>query len=214
MATLFFATLLSLLVKEDVALVVIPLGVWIAVRQNRKIGLLTVVVSFWYMILAMFGIQKGINGVTFRNSWRIPFDGVGGVLRTLFTDPGKLGSYLLSESRPYYLLQMALPVAFVFFLFPEVAAIAILVIGTNILSTFWYQFHVEYHYSFVIVPILVFGTVFAIARVSAKYRTILVGVCAATSLFRRSCGHRCLVLEPTLPTTVQDIRWLPPLLKR
>jgi hypothetical protein len=58
-----------------------------------------------------------------------------------------------------------------------------LVIGANILSTFWYQFHIEYHYSFVIVPILVFGSVFAIARVSAKYRTILVGVCAATSLF-------------------------------
>ena len=43
----FFATLLSLLVKEDVALVVVPLGVWIAIRQNRKIGLLTVLVSFW-----------------------------------------------------------------------------------------------------------------------------------------------------------------------
>ncbi|MBJ7421279.1 MAG: DUF2079 domain-containing protein [Ilumatobacteraceae bacterium] len=179
----FFATLLSLLVKEDVALVVVPLGVWIAIRQNRKIGLLTVLVSFWYMILAMFGIQKGINGVNFRNSWRIPFDGVSGLVKTMFTDPGKLGSYLLSESRPYYLLQMALPVAFVFFLFPEVAVIAILVIGANILSTFWYQFHIEYHYSFVIVPILVFGSVFAIARVSAKYRTILVGVCAATSLF-------------------------------
>jgi uncharacterized membrane protein len=175
--------MLSLLVKEDVALVVVPLGVWIAIRQNRKIGLLTVLVSFWYMILAMFGIQKGINGVNFRNSWRIPFDGVSGLVKTMFTDPGKLGSYLLSESRPYYLLQMALPVAFVFFLFPEVAVIAILVIGANILSTFWYQFHIEYHYSFVIVPILVFGSVFAIARVSAKYRTILVGVCAATSLF-------------------------------
>jgi uncharacterized membrane protein len=33
---------LSLLVKEDVALVLIPLGIWVTVRRDRRIGLLTV----------------------------------------------------------------------------------------------------------------------------------------------------------------------------
>jgi uncharacterized membrane protein len=180
---LFVALLLSLSVKEDVALLMIPLGIWLAFRKNRNIGLITAVFSLWYMILAIFGIQKGINGVPFRNSWRIPFGGVRGLLTTTFSEPTKLWVYLLSESRPFYLLQLMLPFAFIFFAFPEVAAISILVIGLNILSTFWYQFHIEYHYSFSIVPVLVFGTVYAIARLPQKFRRWLVGACLVTSIF-------------------------------
>ncbi|MGA0766458.1 MAG: DUF2079 domain-containing protein, partial [Ilumatobacteraceae bacterium] len=134
---LFVALVLSLSVKEDVALVIIPLGIWLAFRRSRKVGLTTVGVSLWYMIVAIFGIQKGINGVPFRNSWRIPFGGVGGLLKTSLSEPTKLVVHLLSESRPFYLLQMMLPFAFIFFAFPEVAAISIFVIGLNILSTFW-----------------------------------------------------------------------------
>ena len=78
---------------------------------------------------------------------------------------------------------MMLPFAFIFFAFPEVAAISIFVIGLNILSTFWYQFHVEYHYSFIVVPVLVFGTVYAIGRLPQKFRRWLVGACLVSSLF-------------------------------
>ncbi|MFZ9602511.1 MAG: DUF2079 domain-containing protein [Ilumatobacteraceae bacterium] len=180
---LFVALVLSLSVKEDVALVIIPLGIWLAFRKSRKVGLTTAGVSLWYMIVAIFGIQKGINGVPFRNSWRIPFGGVGGLLKTSLSEPTKLVAHLLSESRPFYLLQMMLPFAFIFFAFPEVAAISIFIIGLNILSTFWYQFHVEYHYSFIVVPVLVFGTVYAIGRLPQKFRRWLVGACLVSSLF-------------------------------
>ena len=94
---LFIALLLSLSVKEDVALVMIPLGIWLAFRKSRKIGLTTAGFSLWYMTLAIFGIQKGINGVHFRNSWRIPFGGVRGLLKTSFSEPAKLAAHLLSE---------------------------------------------------------------------------------------------------------------------
>ncbi|MEY3988066.1 MAG: hypothetical protein RJB50_335 [Actinomycetota bacterium] len=162
---LFVALVLSLSVKEDVALVIIPLGIWLAFRKSRKVGLTTAGVSLWYMIVAIFGIQKGINGVPFRNSWRIPFGGVGGLLKTSLSEPTKLVAHLLSESRPFYLLQMMLPFAFIFFAFPEVAAISI------------------FHYSFIVVPVLVFGTVYAIGRLPQKFRRWLVGACLVSSLF-------------------------------
>ncbi len=179
----FVSVLLSLSVKEDVALVIIPLGVWIAIRRSRSVGLVTATVSLWYMILAIFGIQQGINGVPFRNSWRIPFGGIGGLIKTIFSEPGKLVSHFVSDSRPFYLLQLFLPFAFLFVVVPEVAAISLFVIGVNILSTFWYQFHIEYHYSFVVLPALVFGTVYAIGHLSLKFRRWLIGVCLVTSLF-------------------------------
>lgn len=179
----YVAALLSLSVKEDVALVMVPLGIWVMIRRSRKIGAVTIAASLWFMVIAIFGFQRGINGVGFRNSWRIPFGGMRGFFKTLLSDPLKVASYLVSESRPYYLLQLALPLAMVFFVFPEVAAIAVFVVGANIVSTFYYQFHIEYHYSFVVVPILVFGTVYAIGRLKTEYRAWLVGVCAVSSLF-------------------------------
>lgn len=176
------ACVLALSVKEDVALVLVPLGIWVTFRQHRKIGLFTILISSWYMLIAIFGIQRGINGVTFQNSWRIPFGGPLGVLRTALTDPQALLSHLWSDSRPYYLLQLVLPVAMGFVVFPEVAAIAGVVVFVNILSSFWYQYHIQYHYSFVIVPVLVMGTVYALGRLPMRWRRWVVAVCALCTI--------------------------------
>lgn len=176
------AVLLAMSVKEDVVLILFPLGIWVAWRRQNKFGLFTAAISFWYSLVAIFGIQRGINGVPFRNGWRIPFGGLSGSIATLFTDPMALVRYLISDSRPFYVLQLVAPVALGFIVFPEIAAIAGLVIFTNIFSSFWYQYHIEYHYSFVVVPVLVIGTVFAIGRLRKKWRRILVSFCALSTL--------------------------------
>jgi len=147
------AVLLAMSVKEDVSLILIPLGIWVAWRKNPKMGLFTTFTSFWYSVVAIFGIQRGINGVPFRNGWRIPFGGLSGSFKTVF---------------------------------PEVAAIAVLVIFTNIFSNFWYQYHIEYHYSFVVVPVLVIGTAFALGRLRKNLRRVVVFICALSTL---SCAY-------------------------
>ncbi|MEY4010626.1 MAG: hypothetical protein RLZZ93_1318, partial [Actinomycetota bacterium] len=63
-------------------------------------------------------------------------------------------SYLSSEGRLFYLWQMFVPFGPVLLLAPEVAAVSLLVITGNIVSNFWYQFHIGYHYSLVAVPAL------------------------------------------------------------
>ena len=180
------AVLLAMSVKEDVSLILIPLGIWVAWRKNLKMGLFTAVTAFWYSVVAVFGIQRGINGVPFRNGWRIPFGGLSGSIKTLFTDPMAMLRYLVSDSRPYYVLQLVAPVALGFVVFPEVAAIAVLVIFTNIFSNFWYQYHIEYHYSFVVVPVLVIGTAFALGRLRKNLRRVVVIICAISTL---SCAY-------------------------
>ena len=180
------AVLLAMSVKEDVSLILIPLGIWVAWRKNQKMGLFTSVTSFWYSVVAVFGIQRGINGVPFRNGWRIPFGGIQGTIATLFTDPMTLLKYFVGDSRPFYVLQLVAPLAFGFIVFPEVAAIAGLVIFTNIFSNFWYQYHIEYHYSFVVVPVLVIGTAFALGRLRKNLRRVVVIICALSTL---SCAY-------------------------
>ena len=185
---------LSLLVKEDVSLVIVPLGIWVALRRDRRIGLLTVFGSLAFMAVAMFVVMRSLIGVPTRNSWRIPFGGVRGLIDTTITNPTQLVEHLRRDDRPWYLVQMTAPFAWLFARLPDVALISGLVLFTNILSTFWYQYQIDYHYSLIAVPALAIGTVYAIGAmrehvvrvrdrsVTVRTRPIAMGALATATL--------------------------------
>ena len=54
---------LSLAVKEDVAFVLIPLGIWVAFRIDRKRGLLTSIVSLVTMLMMFLVVMRSFTGV-------------------------------------------------------------------------------------------------------------------------------------------------------
>ena len=164
--------LLSLSVKEDASLVLVPLGVWVGVKRDWKIGLATVVGSLAFMAVAMLVVMRSLIGVPTRNGWRIPFGGPRGVIDTALTNPTDLVRHLRSDDRPWYLVQMTAPFMWLFVRLPSVALISSVVLFTNVLSTFWYQYQIRFHYSLVAVPALSLGTVYAIGamRESKAFR--------------------------------------------
>ncbi len=180
---------LSLLVKEDVSLVLVPLGVWVAVKRDRRMGLLTIGASVWMAVFGMFIVIRSLIGVPTRNSWRIPFGGVRGLIETTVRNPTQLADHLRSDGRLWYVWQMVSPTAFAFRRRWGVAAISALVLFTNILSTFWYQYHIQYHYSLIAVPALVFGSAFALGTVPTSGRwnrswgVAAVGVASALAAY-------------------------------
>ncbi len=181
---------LSLLVKEDVSLVIVPLGIWVALRRDRRIGLVTVVAGVAFTVVAMFVVMRALIGVPTRNTWRIPFGGPRGLVDTTLTNPTQLVAHLRSDGRPWYLWQMTAPFAWLFARLPDVALISGLVLFTNVLSTFWYQYQIQYHYSLVAVPALALGTVYAIgalrdgrpARILPTWRGLAVVLLGASTL--------------------------------
>lgn len=179
MYAVFFA--LSLLVKEDVSLVLVPLGVWVAVKRDRRIGLVSIGASIAFMLVAMFAVMRSLIGVPTRNGWRVPFGGPGGFLKKVFTDPVAVVKHFWSDDRPFYFWQMTAPFAWLFARAPSIALISLTVLGTNMLSTFWYQYQVEYHYALVAVPALAMGTVWALSKVREQARAFVVIVVLATS---------------------------------
>jgi len=176
------AVLLSVLVKEDVLLVMIPIGLFVAWKFDRRRGLLTALVSLVVTILGMFVMMRHLIGVPTRNGWRIPFGGVSGFIKETFTNPTNVINYVTSEDRPMYLFKMAAPFAGVFLAAPSVALIAVPVLASNVVSTFWYQHQIEYHYSIVIVPVLLVATVVAIARLGEQQRRIAMALTVLCSL--------------------------------
>jgi len=174
---------LALLVKEDVALLVVPLGIWVALKRDRRIGVLTIVGSLGFMAVAMFVVIRGLIGVPTRNAWRIPFGGPTGFLRRLVERPGDVVDHLWSDERPWYVFQMLTPFAWLWARRPSVAAIGSLVLAANVVSTYWYQYHVRYHYSLVIVAPLALGTVYGIAAFGPRARTYAVAVVGVVALY-------------------------------
>jgi hypothetical protein len=94
----------------------------------------------------------------------------------------KFWRYARGDGRLFYLWQMGAPFAFGFLVAPELAAVAVLVIAENTLSTFPYMHQILYHYSMPTVAVLAMGTAFAIgALTTAGRRYLATGVVVAAA---------------------------------
>jgi uncharacterized membrane protein len=174
---------LALLVKEDAAVLVVPLGMWVAWRRNRRVGLGIVGAGVLYAYVANALIIPGLLGSNTFYSGRIPFGGLSGLVRTTFEKPGQLLSYIWSGGRPFYVWQMSAPFAWAFLLSPEIAAIGLLVLVENVMSNDPYMHQILYHYSMPLAPVLAMGSAFALSRVKNVQRRALVAVLVAASAF-------------------------------
>jgi uncharacterized membrane protein len=183
---------LMMLVKEDVPLLVLGIGVWVAVLHNRMAGIIATALSaVWLfvnfrLLLPALGGTGSLAGYVTMHANRVPFGGISGLLRTFFTKPWKVVAAMVSEGRAYYYLQVLAPTAFLPFLSPSTFLAVILPLVANGLSTFWYQHSIHYHYGTLVVPGLIVAAVWGIAHGSKVSRRIMVGfmlVLAAVGLW-------------------------------
>jgi len=198
---------LALSVKEDAAVVMALVGAWVALtggdRRGRLHGAASSLIALATMLAMLFLVMRTLTGVTFRNSWRVPFGGFGGLVKTAFTDPRAVLDHFSSDGRPWYLWQMLAPTGLLFLRAPILAATAAGALFVNVLSTFWYQYQIGYHYSIGPVVPLVLGTAWAVSRVPVRWRRAAiawVAVSAAVAAF----------LWSPLPGSRNDVATWPP----
>jgi uncharacterized membrane protein len=191
------AIALILLVKEDVLLLVFPLGVYIFARFDKRKGVFTVLATFAVTIFGMFAVMKSLIGVPTRNTWRIPFGGPTGLIKEAFTNPTNVWKYLLQDDRPQYLFQMFAPLAGAFFLSPWMAIVAAPVLASNVVSNFWYQHSIQYHYSLIAVPALVVASILGVKRIRPAFRPLATSVILACTVLTYSAwGQTTLAQKP------------------
>ena len=175
---------LALLVKEDAAVLIVPLGAWVLWRRDKAWGLRIIGAAIIWGVIANLMIIPAILGTNNFYASRIPFGGFSGFVATVIRRPAQLWSYLRSDGRGYYVWQMGFSAGWAFLLAPEIAAIALLVVAENVLSNDPYMHQIIYHYSLPIVPVLVLGTVVAIAaQKSQRRRNVVTGVVVASALW-------------------------------
>ena len=177
-----FAVALCVLVKEDVLLLVFPLGVYVFTRLDKRKGVLTMITTLAVTLFGMYVVMRSLIGVPTRNAWRIPFGGPGGFIKEAIFHPTNVWKYLMQDDRPLYLFQMFAPLAGAFFLSPWLAAIAVPVLASNVVSNFWYQHSIQYHYSIVVMPVLVFASILGVQKLRKHFHGLAVSLILACSL--------------------------------
>lgn len=173
---------LLLAVKEDVPLVVFPLGIYVALKYDRRWGLVTSYLAALWFIVTVFFLQPMLSrvGPAELDAFRIPFGGLGGLLGTLLHEPWQVIAYMFTAEKVKYLLQLLLPVLLLP-IFNSFSLVVLLVISVNLLSTFSYQFDIRYHYTSLLIAGLTAGAVLSLTRVAVvnSRRALAVGMCLA-----------------------------------
>ncbi|MHB8246598.1 MAG: DUF2079 domain-containing protein [Acidimicrobiales bacterium] len=164
---LIASVIISLLVKEDVGLLMVPLGIWVALRRDRILGIIIAVTSAIYMAACFLLIIPAFLGVPSIYLNRLPFGGFFETIKTALVNPRAIFDYVGSGKRPYYVWQMGLSFGFGFCWAPDVALVAFLTLAENLISTFQYMQQILYHYSLSLVPVLAIATVVGVGRVGA-----------------------------------------------
>jgi uncharacterized membrane protein len=173
----------SLLVKEDAALLMIPLAVWVYFRRNRTWGLRIGAAALAWTVFAYTVVINTLLGTTSFYANRIPFGGLGGLVTTPLGHPVRFWRYVRSEGRLFYLWQMGAAFGFGFLVAPELAAIGVLSVAENVLSTFPYMHQILYHYSLPTVAVLALGTVFAVVSLAPGVRRYLLTAVVVAAAF-------------------------------
>ena len=152
--------------KEDVALAVVMLGLLVAIRGSRKVGVATIVSALGWFLLWALVLFPAINDghVQSENLYQTLGGGAGGIVETFVTDPGEILSRVLSSESGDFAWHLALP----FGLFAPLLAPAVLLIGLpqyllDVISDAAFTRTYTFHYGALPLTALALATVEGIA---------------------------------------------------
>jgi uncharacterized membrane protein len=184
-----FWAVLAVCWKEDVALAVVVLGVLVALRGNRKIGLATVGLALGWFLLWTVVLFPQINGGHVQSEGIYAGIGgsAGGMVNTLFTDPGAITSRVFSSGSGDFAWRLLVPFGFVPVLALGVVGIGVPQFLLDVVSDVPWTRVINHHYAALIVAALaiaaVEGVAFARRRLGSTVSVAATLVVVAGAIF-------------------------------
>jgi len=156
--------------KEEIGLVVAGFGIWYALSHHRAAaGLLIAVLGFAWSAIAI-----GVVIPHFHTAGESDFYGrysevggsAAGIVKTTFTDPGRIFHAAFSSRDLHYMLELVAPLAALSLLAPLVLIAALPELAINLLSATTTQTSIHFHYTAGLIPPLVIAAVIGAKRLS------------------------------------------------
>ncbi|GIW07214.1 MAG: hypothetical protein KatS3mg060_2019 [Dehalococcoidia bacterium] len=190
LAWLFF--LLSLAVKEEMAIVGAALGVYVALVERRRAGLAMSALAILWGVVAMGIVMPRLTTVGgefyYLRRYSHYGDSASAILLALAARPWVILADAVGPGRPAYYLQLLLPLAGLPLLAPTAFALAVPSLLYLALGNSPGQYSIVFHYQAPIIPLLMFATIGGLARLlrwgvpRAALAALLLGAAAVAYL--------------------------------
>jgi uncharacterized membrane protein len=166
------AALLTLATREDAAIAVLGLGVWVALAQRRLVlggavgalGVAWLFASVEWIVPFFRGGPYPYFGVRYRHLG----DSLGAIVLSPLLRPRAVLAVLLSASRLRYVAALLAPLGFLPLLAPLAAAGALPALAQNVLNTDAVLFNYRSQYQSFVLPFLLVATVSAVQRLACR----------------------------------------------
>ncbi len=171
--------------KEDIAIAVGVLGIVMAIRGQRRIGLLTLGVAIVWFVVAYGLVMPHLNGGT--NHAGTFYGELGdsptAIARTMLTEPDVIIDRLTANDALGYARDLLAPFGFLPLLAPLLLLVALPQFLANVLTNANFFYDIRFHYAAIIVAVLALATVEGIAWLRhTSWRRFAVGFVGACAL--------------------------------
>lgn len=179
------AAVLAVAWKEDVALAVAALGLLLALRGERRVGLVTALAAVGWFLFATRLLLPNVSGadpfyLTFFSQFG---DSPTEIVKNVVSDPGEVAKHVASPEAGRYLWRLTAPFAFVPVLAPAALVIAVPQLLVNLLSAEDFTRTVTFHYAALPLTALILATVEGIGLYASRpsTRRVLTGLVVVTA---------------------------------
>ncbi len=205
-------TLLAICWKEDVALAVIVLGLIVAWRGERRIGLATAGLALLWFVAVAIVLLPAINGGALQSEGI--YSGVGGsaggVLSTAFSDPGAITSRVFADGSADFAWRLLLPFGLAPLLAPLTLVVGMPQFLLDVVSDVPWTRTITTHYAALPVAALALATVEAAALVARRSRGRRAWRVAIPCLVLGCSLYGTLAWGPSPVSTEYGAGWWPP----
>jgi uncharacterized membrane protein len=178
-------TVLILATGELMGLALGALGIWYwLARGHRRVGILVAAAGCLWTLLALKVVVPAFHGgdSIFYGYYTTVGGSPEGVVRTLFTDPGRIASALFSGTDFAYLTFLAMPLAGLFLFAPGLASVALPQLLANLLSDSPATAGPQHQYIAAVIPFLIAATVLGVDRLPEPRRVLASVVVLSSSV--------------------------------
>jgi len=172
---MWFWAMVVMMVKEEMPLLTLMLGLWLLViGKQRKHGLALAAVSLAWCGVAVFVItpqhafvEYGIDQSVHFQRYAAYGDSPGAIVRTVLTQPGLVWQTVSQPDRVSYLFGLFVSGGLILpLLAPELLLLGLPILAANLLSSYDAMYSDVYHYSAPLVPFFMAAAAVGLARIA------------------------------------------------
>jgi len=176
----FIFALLTLITKEEMAIPVFLLGIYVILKHNKKWGIATSLTSVAYLAIMVCLILPYFSGAVILQNKEIAktlgeFSKPPTELADYISEnPEKITSRFFNERNARYIFDLFAPVSFISILSPSTLAIGGGSLFLNTFSSWSYAHSIKYHYTAAIIPFTFISLIFAISKFRKRKKIFYV----------------------------------------